>query len=300
MERSGATLSVVFLYGCSVVGTATLPAEVSEPAVAAHDGTGAPRVAALTPPLAPPASELEPPAEPEPAPEPAPVTAPEPPEPCPPEMALVGGVVCVDRWEATLVELGGEVRWSPYLSPATAVVTLRAVSVPGVVPQGYISGAQAARACAASGKRLCTADEWEAACRGPRHTSYPYGDVRTKGKCNDDGRRRHPVIEANETLGLPGDRMWYEGMDHPLINQLESSLRKTGERTECTNDHGVFDMVGNLHEWIDDPEGTFRGGFYMDTRINGEGCSYETTAHATTYSDYSTGFRCCRDAAVAR
>ena len=55
-------------------------------------------------------------------------------------------------------------------------------------------------------------------------------------------------------------------------------------------------MVGNLHEWIEDPRGTFRGGFYLDTRHNGEGCTYATTAHSVKYHDYSTGFRCCLDA----
>ena len=90
--------------------------------------------------------------------------------------------------------------------------------------------------------------------------------------------------------------MWYEGMDHPMINQLENTLRKTGLRSGCTNDYGVFDMVGNLHEWTDEPSGTFRGGYYMDTRKNGEGCNYATTAHSKSYHDYSTGFRCCMEA----
>ena len=67
------------------------------------------------------------------------------------------------------------------------------------------------------------------------------------------------------------------------------------ERLVPANAYGVFDMVGNLHEWIDDPEGTFRGGFYMDTSRNGDGCSYETTAHNVQYHDYSTGFRCCME-----
>ncbi len=40
----------------------------------------------------------------------------------------------------------------------------------------------------------------------------------------------------------------------------------------------------------------FRGGFYADTKINGEGCLYRTTAHGFTHWDYSTGFRCCADA----
>ena len=34
-------------------------------------------------------------------------------------------------------------------------------------------------------------------------------------------------------------------------------------------------------------------GYYVDTVINGNGCLYATTAHATSYWDYSTGFRCC-------
>jgi len=42
--------------------------------------------------------------------------------------------------------------------------------------------------------------------------------------------------------------------------------------------------------------GYFRGGFYGDAEINGAGCNYVTTAHAAVYHDYSTGFRCCRDA----
>jgi formylglycine-generating enzyme required for sulfatase activity len=168
-----------------------------------------------------------------------------------------------------------------------------------VVPQGYISGIQAAAACEAAGKRLCAADEWEVACRGPDATTYPYGAERQRGVCNDAGRPRHPVAEATQRLGLSADRMWYEGMDHPLINQLDRTLRQTGELKGCTNGFGVFDMVGNLHEWIEDPDGTFRGGFYMDTQINGEGCDYATTAHGQDYHDYSTGFRCCLDAEPA-
>ena len=214
-------------------------------------------------------------------------------------MALVLDDVCIDRWEGSLVEMGAggeEKPWSPYLSLAGHKVRLRAVSQAGVVPQGYISGEQAERACKNSGKRLCTPVEWEGACRGPKRTTYPYGEARRAHVCNDDGRFEHPVADLTRKLGLPEDRMWYETMDHPMLNQLPNTLRKTGERAECTNEYGVYDMVGNLHEWIEDAEGTFRGGFYMDTKINGEGCNYATTAHAANYHDYSTGFRCCMDA----
>lgn len=217
---------------------------------------------------------------------------------CPVEMALVDGRVCVDRWEGTLVERfsgGVERAWSPYQPVDGMESRMRAVSRPGVIPQGYISGEQAARACTASGKRLCSGEEWESACRGSRRTQFPYGDQRKSRVCNDDVRSKHPVVEVGMMLNIPENRLWYDGMNQPLINQLPNSLFETGVRAECTNDYGVFDMVGNLHEWINDPSGTFRGGYYMDTTLNGDGCSYATTAHGFAYHDYSTGFRCCAD-----
>jgi sulfatase modifying factor 1 len=223
---------------------------------------------------------------------------------CPAEMALVANRVCVDRWEASLVERapdGSERAWSPYLAVDGHEADLRAVSRGGVVPQGYVSGRQAALACSASGKRLCRATEWEVACRGPSDTQFPYGNQRRAGVCNDDVRPRHPVPEAGHILGIRADAIWREGMNASLVNQLPGTLLPTGSRAECTNGWGVFDMVGNLHEWIDDDaeqrnvRGTFRGGYYMDTSKNGDGCSYATTAHAFSYHDYSTGFRCCMD-----
>jgi hypothetical protein len=223
---------------------------------------------------------------------------------CPVEMALVEGRVCVDRWEASLVERVpahpgpgfAERNWSPYTSVDGHEHDVRAVSRPGVIPQAYISGKQAAAACSASGKRLCAADEWEHACRGPSNFQFPYGDQRRAGACNDDVRSTHPVAEASRMLSIPHGRLWHaEGMNQAIINQLPNTLLPTGERAECTNEYGVYDMVGNLHEWVDDPDGTFRGGYYMDTSKNGDGCSYQTTAHDFKYHDYSTGFRCCMD-----
>jgi hypothetical protein len=220
---------------------------------------------------------------------------------CPSEMALVDDRVCVDRWEASLVErvrtAGGssERPWSPFLAIDGHETSVRAVSRPGVVPQAYISGQQAAGACHASGKRLCGPDEWERACRGPSNFQFPYGDQRRAGACNDDVRSTHPVAEVGHMLGIPHARLWQDGMNQPIINQLPDTLLPTGDRAECTNEYGVFDMVGNVHEWVDDPDGTFRGGYYMDTTKNGDGCSYQTTAHDFTYHDYSTGFRCCMD-----
>jgi len=203
---------------------------------------------------------------------------------------------CVDRWEASLVTLDhGTLR---ALSPYENVDKLegyRAISKENVVPQGYISGAEGERACHASGKRLCTIDEWERGCRGPSGRHYPYGNDRLPGTCNDTPRARHPVVEAAEKMHIPDTKMWSEGMQLSIINQLPDSLLPTGSKSGCVTEEGLFDMVGNLHEWVADADGTFRGGYYMDTSQNGEGCSYRTSAHDFDYHDYSTGFRCCMD-----
>jgi formylglycine-generating enzyme len=83
-------------------------------------------------------------------------------------------------------------------------------------------------------------------------------------------------------------------MNDPRANQIDNTVAKTGSADRCTNGYGVHDMVGNVHEWTDDA--SFRGGYYLDTKVNGDGCDYRTTAHAPSYYDYSTGFRCCADA----
>jgi formylglycine-generating enzyme len=213
----------------------------------------------------------------------------EPTRSCPPEMALVGES-CVDRWEATLIELhkdGRETPWAPYYTPMGHVV--KAVSVPGAVPQGHISMAIASNACRKSGKRLCRAKEWVAACRGPEKTTYPYGPVWIPGTCIDFGRT-HALPKLH-----PGDEMYENrNMNDPRINQLDNTVAVTGSAVGCTNDFGVYDMVGNLNEWIDDK--TMRGGFYLDVEQLGEGCDYVTKVHSNVYNDYSTGFRCCKDA----
>jgi sulfatase modifying factor 1 len=86
-------------------------------------------------------------------------------------------------------------------------------------------------------------------------------------------------------------------MNDPGINQQPDTVDPAGANPECVTAEGIFDMHGNLHEWIADPDGTFKGGFYADGSINGPGCTYATTAHAFDYHDYSTGFRCCADPA---
>jgi formylglycine-generating enzyme len=206
---------------------------------------------------------------------------------CPPGMAKVT-TFCVDRWEASLVMMNGGAPVSPYFNPGMQDV--RAVSIKGAVPQGYISQIEAETACMASGKRLCADTEWLRACQGPKGTTYPYGDQDEPGVCND-ARAVHPAIEYYGT----SDPWIFSHLDNACLNQLKSSLDPAGSLPGCVTAEGLFDMMGNLHEWTADPAGTFRGGYYVDTKLNGPGCLYATTAHTVTYWDYSTGFRCCAD-----
>jgi hypothetical protein len=217
---------------------------------------------------------------------------------CPPDMVSIDDRFCIDRFEAAVVEIlpNGDER---PLSRSENVEghVLRAVNEAGLFPQGYISGVQAAQACARSGKRLCKPQEWRKACKGPEGNKFGYGNQREPGRCNDHGKS--PMIRA---FGVSGDRgdaaRWTAArMNDPQLNQLPDTVAASGSHEGCTNGYGVYDMVGNLHEWVDDPEGTFQGGYYLDTHILGDGCDYRTEGHAVWYHDYSTGFRCCADIA---
>jgi hypothetical protein len=246
---------------------------------------------------------------------------------CPPDMVAVAGRVCVDRYEASLVSRDTGADLSPYYPPSQALAaslfeiwsssreasapgTLarilpipplpegmaasffpRAISEPGRVPNGYTSGAHAAQACLAAGKRLCSEAEWVTACRGEAQTPFPYGAAYRQDACNVF-REEHPAHVLHGTFS----------MNHldPRLNQVEVRgrplLRRTGDTPSCASrwgDDTIFDMVGNVDEWIDDPEGTFLGGFYA--RSTRRGCDARIAGHPIDYLDYSTGVRCCKD-----
>ncbi len=206
---------------------------------------------------------------------------------CPDEMALVGtqgASVCVDRYEAAL-------EGRRFSQPVDGVDggALVAASAKGKMPQVNISEPEAEAACESASKRLCTATEWRAACQGPTGLTYPYGNDFDPGACNV-GKPR-PSGAAQEKL------------DDPRLAEAPGGIAPGGSFARCVSATGVYDMHGNVHEWVsdashpDDPRyGEFLGGYFADGVENGAGCTYATKAHFKDYHDYSTGFRCCKDA----
>lgn len=210
---------------------------------------------------------------------------------------------CIDPYEAYVVELderGDERPHSPYAT--VEGIRVRAKVAANVVPQAYISQVQASAACENAGKRLCTAEEFVRACRGPDPAPfYPYGGRQhQKGVCNEGKGSFVGLVFGHDV-----QKWTYANFNDPQLNQLENGLAKTGAYDKCVSPERIFDMVGNLHEWVDEPAGPrdrghFRGGSYGDAELNGPGCLYVTSAHERTYHDHSTGFRCCASASEAR
>lgn len=163
-------------------------------------------------------------------------------------------------------------------------------SVSGVLPQGYLSANQAEAACAAGGKRLCSEAEWVTACRGEDQRDFPYGDKYEQGTCNVY-RESHPSAMLHDNSARYHD----DPRNHLVEVAGRPFLQETG-MSRCASrwgDDAVFDMVGNLDEWVADAEGVFVGGFY--SRGTRSGCQSRVSAHVRSYADYSTGARCCKD-----
>ncbi len=237
-----------------------------------------------------------------------------------PEGMVRAGRACVDAYEAHLEVLaadGAYVPWPHQLRPPSHGRYRAAVTA--AMPQAYVSREEASRACHNASKRLCRLSEWKRACRGGKPTTFPYGNRERRGRCNTG--KPHLLTE----LFGPDNRGWeYDRhFNAPELSLLAGYLTKGGTFNGCTTREGTFDMVGNLHEWVEDrvtsglmrrlreesiyrePQpwhvgnGIFVGGFYSTKSEHGPGCHFITVAHGASYHDYSTGFRCCVDGADA-
>lgn len=160
----------------------------------------------------------------------------------------------------------------------------------GVKPTVAVTWDEARELCATEGKRLCTADEWTQACEGPEHSPYPYGFTRNGEACNHD---KPYIIPDDNAYQNPQTR----AKEVARVNQSEPS----GSRPGCASAYGVFDMTGNVDEWVLNESGNengpefqsgLKGGYWGPVRNR---CRPATTDHNRWHHGYQIGFRCCAD-----
>jgi formylglycine-generating enzyme required for sulfatase activity len=164
----------------------------------------------------------------------------------------------------------------------------------GEKPWVMVDFEEARAACTKENKRLCSAREWTLGCEGRERLPYPYGYVRKSEVCNIDRVHQFPDLEA-----LADERRRANELER--IDQREPS----GSRPDCVSPYGVYDLTGNVDEWVvpDGPEAAagsnsrtaLKGGYYGIVRAR---CRPATTSHSPKFKFYQVGFRCCADAAA--
>lgn len=200
------------------------------------------------------------------------------------KMELPAGSFCIDATEVTNRHYKVFLDSSPDLSGQRPACTWNDSFVPWERfwpaeadrldhPVAGIDFCDADAYCRWAGKRLCGPrstpdihDEWRAACTHDGDQHYPYGHLFIEDACN--GRE----------LGV------------------ESTL-PVGSLPTCEGAYpGLFDLVGNLGEWIDectdDGACTLIGGSWWDVNSTCE----EGFGFPRDFTGGIFGIRCCRDA----
>lgn len=131
----------------------------------------------------------------------------------------------------------------------------------GVAPTVNVAWADARRLCEGKGKRLCSEEEWEKACRGPGSARFPYGNGYDANACNTE--------DESET-----DRV----------------VAPSGRFSRCRSGFGVADLSGNVAEWTADK--VLKGGSFAQPDFASR-CSARKVTGAGKAPE--VGFRCCAD-----
>ncbi|MDP9000071.1 MAG: SUMF1/EgtB/PvdO family nonheme iron enzyme [Myxococcota bacterium] len=158
----------------------------------------------------------------------------------------------------------------------------------GIKPVVAVDWMAARDRCAGAGKRLCLDSEWTLACEGRERLPYPYGYVRNAEACNID----KPYI-------VPDDIRWNDPRRRAEELARLDQRDPSGTRDSCVSPFGVFDMTGNVDEWVVNEAGRtddrpyvsgLKGGYWGPVR---DRCRPMTTDHNQSYRYYQIGFRCC-------
>ena len=172
--------------------------------------------------------------------------------------------------------------------PAYCIDRYEYPNVAGQVPRATVTWDDANQSCLSGSKRLCSEVEWERACRGADGKRYSYGDAYDPAVCNT------PITGSGPGPGRP-------------------PVAASGAFPKCRSDEGVFDLNGNLSEWVADPwDGeperfnrtatvdpehwrALRGGTMWARTFYGQECLSRHGHIRTARSLSDDGFRCCAD-----
>ena len=121
--------------------------------------------------------------------------------------------------------------------------------------------------CERLGRRLCSEDEWEKACKGPENWLYTYGDKFDDQKCPRSGYFPPPYLVTQFPL--------------------------------CTSYAKVWGLGGGLMEWTSTMQGSnyiVKGGAIGNAAAEEKGtrCGARSD-RAENFSQQHIGFRCCAD-----
>ncbi|RKI02900.1 protein kinase [Corallococcus sp. AB030] len=145
----------------------------------------------------------------------------------------------------------------------------------GRKPRVSATWLDAKAACEGLGKRLCSEEEWEKACKGPGNARFSTGEEQVQTACNTG------TTDATAT----------------------HTLAQSGAQHACHSGYGVADLSGNVAEWTaskspnsnpNAEELLIKGGAF-DTAGDTARCSARRRS-APTLKAANVGFRCCQDA----
>ena len=163
----------------------------------------------------------------------------------------------------------------------------------GEVPALLISWTDAKKECEKVGKRLCSEDEFNLACEGEQMLPYTYGYVRDPQKCSIDKpyrKRERRLLKYAACMKDAACKAHLEMLDQRVA---------AGSYPECVSPFGVYDLNGNINEWVVRPNQKYpdrsglKGGWWGPVRGR---CRPTVGFHKEEDYGYEEGFRCCKDA----
>lgn len=172
-----------------------------------------------------------------------------------------------------------------FMDPYEASLTQdgKAVTVPGVEP-ALASWLEADAACKKAGKRMCTEEEWVAACTG-----VPPVDNNNNNQFADDD------VEGPM---YPYGAFYEAGTCRDQEDKYKGKAGLTGSMDKCRTASGIFDLTGNIGEWSGITKET--AGLMGGHNSSGEraACNQRSASFGAGNRNMTTGFRCCADTDV--